>query len=148
LGQPLQQVFSGHCALPCLPWREGWPRGGAGVNRRRAAEFQTSGALTLVEAHPAAIAAVRRERGTAEDALLEKREGIGALGALEPMWDEFYPAEQARILRPLTERIDVEPDGVSVTLHAAGIRSLVAEMASEQETAPEADACAMLEAAE
>jgi hypothetical protein len=41
------------------------------------------------------------------------------------------PAEQARILRLLIERIDVAPDGISVTLHAAGIRSLVAELADQ-----------------
>jgi hypothetical protein len=40
------------------------------------------------------------------------------------VWDELYPAEQARILRLFIERIDVAPDGISVTLHAAGIRSL------------------------
>jgi len=54
------------------------------------------------------------------------------LGALEPVWDELYPAEQGRILRLLIERIDVEPDGISVTLHAAGIRSLVAELADQE----------------
>jgi hypothetical protein len=48
------------------------------------------------------------------------------------VWDELYPAEQARILRLLVERIDVVPDGVSVTLHAAGIRSLVAELAGQR----------------
>jgi hypothetical protein len=59
------------------------------------------------------------------------------------VWDELYPAEQARILRLLIERIDVAPDGISITLHAAGIRSLVAELASDYgaETA-------MMEAAE
>ena len=57
---------------------------------------------------------------------------IEALGALEPVWDELYPAEQARILRLLIERIDVAPDGISVTLHAAGIRSLVAELADQE----------------
>ena len=63
--------------------------------------------------------------------------------ALEPVWDELYPGEQARILRLLIERIDVAPDGISVTLHAAGIRSLVVELAGERATeAP------MLEAAE
>jgi hypothetical protein len=30
---------------------------------------------------------------------------IEALGALEPVWDELYPTEQARILRLLIERI-------------------------------------------
>jgi site-specific DNA recombinase len=57
---------------------------------------------------------------------------IEALGALEPVWDEIYPAEQARILRLLIERIDVAPDGISVKLRAAGIRSLAAELLDQQ----------------
>ena len=87
------------------------------------------------------IAAARRESGTAEAPLVDESEVIDAVGALEPVWDEIYPAEQARILRLLIERIDVAPDGISVTLHAAGIRSLVAELADQ--AAPE-----QLEAAE
>jgi hypothetical protein len=35
-------------------------------------------------------------------------------------------------MRLLIERIDVAPDGISVTLHAAGIRSLVAELADQE----------------
>jgi hypothetical protein len=77
------------------------------------------------------ITAVRQENDAAEDALLDESEVIEALGALELVWHELYPAEQARILRLLIERIDVAPDGISVTLHAAGIRSLVVELASE-----------------
>jgi hypothetical protein len=77
------------------------------------------------------IAAVRAEDDTAEDAALREADVIGALGALEPVWDELYPAEQARILRLLVERIDVAPDGIALTLHAAGIRSLVAELAGD-----------------
>ena len=69
------------------------------------------------------ITAVRQENDETEDALLDESEVIEALGALEPVWDELYPAEQARILRLLIERIDVAPDGLSVTLHAAGIRA-------------------------
>ena len=34
LGQPLQQSFPGHRALPCLTWAEGWARGRSDVNRR------------------------------------------------------------------------------------------------------------------
>ena len=75
---------------------------------------------------------MRRENGAAEDTELEEGDVIEALGALEPVWDELYPAEQARILRLLIERIDVAPDGISVTLHAAGIRSLVAELADQE----------------
>jgi site-specific DNA recombinase len=82
------------------------------------------------------LAEVRREDRAADDAVLEEGGVIGALGALDPVWDELYPAEQTRILRLLIERIEVAPDGISVTLHAAGIRSLVAELA-DQEAASE-----------
>jgi hypothetical protein len=87
------------------------------------------------------ITAVHRENGATVDAALKEGDVIEALAALEPVWDELYPAEQARILRLLIERIDVAPDGISVTLHAAGIRSLVAELVDQ--AAPE-----QLEAAE
>jgi hypothetical protein len=76
-----------------------------------------------------------------------RRRDLLALGALKPVWDELYLAEQARILRLLIERIDVAPDGISVTLHAAGIRSLVAELA-EQEALALAEPEPLLEAAE
>ena len=93
------------------------------------------------------ITAVHRESGSAGDLLVDENEVIEALGALEPVWDELYPAEQTRILRLMIERIDVAPDGIFVTLHAAGIRSLVAELASEQAAAPEPGQGAMMEAA-
>ena len=93
------------------------------------------------------ITAVRRENSAAEDTEIEEGNVIEALGALEPVWDELYPAEQARILRLLIERIDVAPDGISVTLHAAGIRSLVAELA-DQEAPALAASEPLLEAAE
>jgi site-specific DNA recombinase len=93
------------------------------------------------------ITAVRRENGAAEHTELDEGDVIEALGALEPVWDELYPAEQTRIMRLLIERIDVAPDGISVTLHAAGIRSLVAELA-DQETPALAASEPVLEAAE
>jgi site-specific DNA recombinase len=93
------------------------------------------------------ITAVRRETSAAEETGLEEGDVIEALGALEPVWDELYPAEQARILRLLIERIGVAPDGISVTLHAAGIRSLVAELA-DQKSPPLPASEPVLEAAE
>ena len=93
------------------------------------------------------ITAVRRENGAAENTELEEGDVIEALGALEPVWDELYPAEQARILRLLIERIGVAPDGISVTLHAAGIRSLIAELAGQEAPALAASE-PVLEAAE
>jgi hypothetical protein len=50
------------------------------------------------------------------------RQDLLDLGTLKPVWDDLYPAEQARIIQLLIERIDVAPDGMSVTSHAAGIR--------------------------
>ena len=94
------------------------------------------------------ITAVRRENGAAGDTELEEGDVIEALSALEPLWDELYPAEQARIMRLLIERIDVAPDGISVTLHAAGIRSLVAELTGAEAAVPEPRDEPLLEAAE
>jgi hypothetical protein len=93
------------------------------------------------------ITAVRRDNGAAEETQLDEGDVIEALGALEPVWNEIYPAEQARILRLLINRIDVAPDGISVTLHAAGIQSLVAELA-DQEAPALAISGPLLEAAE
>jgi site-specific DNA recombinase len=93
------------------------------------------------------ITAVERENGAAENPLLDESEVIESLGALEPVWDELYPAEQARVLRLLIERIDVARDGISLTLHAAGIRSLVAELADQEAPALVASE-PLLEAAE
>ena len=45
------------------------------------------------------ITAVRQDNGAAKDSVLEEGDVIEALGALEPVWDELYPVEQARILR-------------------------------------------------
>jgi site-specific DNA recombinase len=93
------------------------------------------------------ITAMRRENSTAEDIELEEGDVIEALGALEPVWDELYPAEQARILRLLIERSDVAPDSIPVTLHAAGVRSLTAELADQEVPAPTQSEL-LLEAAE
>jgi hypothetical protein len=84
------------------------------------------------------ITAVQRQNGTAEDALFDESEVIETLGALEPVWDELYPAEQARIVPLLIEWIDVAPDG---------IRSLIAELA-DQEAPALAVSEPLLEAAE
>jgi hypothetical protein len=37
-----------------------------------------------------------------------------ALHRLDPLWDELFPAEQARIVQLLVERVDVSPDGVDI----------------------------------
>lgn len=51
-----------------------------------------------------------------------------ALLDLDPIWDELFPAEQARIVQLLIERVDVETDSLSITLRTDGITALAREM--------------------
>jgi site-specific DNA recombinase len=52
-----------------------------------------------------------------------------ALIPLDPLWDELFPAEQARIVQLLVERVDVQMHGVEVRLRPNGIAGLVREVA-------------------
>jgi len=51
-----------------------------------------------------------------------------ALQKLEPLWDELFPVEQARIMSLLIERIDIGSDGLNVRLRVDGLSGLVREM--------------------
>ena len=51
-----------------------------------------------------------------------------ALQQLDPMWDELFPAEQARIVALLVERVDIGTDGLNVRLRVDGLGSLAREM--------------------
>ncbi|MGB6537616.1 MAG: recombinase family protein [Xanthobacteraceae bacterium] len=51
-----------------------------------------------------------------------------ALKRLDPLWDELFPAEQARIVQLLVDRVDVSPDGADIRLRTAGLTNLVADL--------------------
>src|SRR5215213_4309595 len=51
-----------------------------------------------------------------------------ALERLDPLWDELFPAEQARIVRLLVERVEVGPTGADIRLRAAGLASLAGDL--------------------
>ncbi len=51
-----------------------------------------------------------------------------ALHDVSSVWDELYPPEQIRIVHLLVERVTVTRSGISVTVRAGGLHSLVAEM--------------------
>ena len=53
-----------------------------------------------------------------------------ALERLDPLWDELFPAEQARIVQLLVERVDVSPDGADIRLRTEGLTNLVTELRS------------------
>jgi site-specific DNA recombinase len=58
-----------------------------------------------------------------------------ALTQLDPLWDELFPAEQARIVQLLVERVDVRMHGVEVRLRPNGIAGLVREVAGGRRVA-------------
>lgn len=47
---------------------------------------------------------------------------------LDPLWDQLFPAEQARIVRLLVERVEVGPEGADIRLRVAGLASLVRDL--------------------
>ena len=51
-----------------------------------------------------------------------------ALQQIDPLWDELFPAEQARIVALLVERVDIGTDGLNVRLRVDGLGSLAREM--------------------
>lgn len=51
-----------------------------------------------------------------------------ALQQLDPLWDELFPAEQARIVTLLVERVVIGTDGLNVRLRIDGLAGLSHEM--------------------
>jgi site-specific DNA recombinase len=51
-----------------------------------------------------------------------------ALRELDPVWDELFPAEQARIVQLLVERVDVAESGISIRLRTDGLTSLAQDL--------------------
>jgi hypothetical protein len=71
-------------------------------------------------------------RRTASNPLAEIRQlqssAIAPRHTAAPLWDELFPAEQARVVRLLVERVDLAQDGMQVRLRAEGLQTLVAEL--------------------
>jgi hypothetical protein len=55
-----------------------------------------------------------------------------ALERLDPLWDELFPAEQARIVQLLVERVDISTEGADIRLRTQGLTSLVADLGDIQ----------------
>jgi site-specific DNA recombinase len=68
----------------------------------------------------------RAARKTDKD--LAESEVRCALLEFEPLWNELFPAEQARIVELLVERVDVQPDGIDLRLRVEGLTSLCSEL--------------------
>jgi site-specific DNA recombinase len=59
---------------------------------------------------------------------LTESEVRDALQTFDPLWKELFPAEQARIIELLVERVDVRTDRVDIKLRIDGVTSLIGEL--------------------
>jgi site-specific DNA recombinase len=59
---------------------------------------------------------------------IDEREVVEALQRLDPLWDQLFPVEQARILQLLVARVVVRLDGLEISLRVEGITSLVEDL--------------------
>jgi site-specific DNA recombinase len=57
-----------------------------------------------------------------------EREVTVLLADFATVWSELFPAEQARIVQLLVERVDVQEDVLEVRIRAEGLASLVGEL--------------------
>ena len=55
-----------------------------------------------------------------------------ALGRLDPLWEELFPAEQERIVRLLVERVTVGETGAEIRMNLQGLAALARDMAAKQ----------------
>ena len=51
-----------------------------------------------------------------------------SLEQFDALWSELFPAEQARIVQLLVERVDVDPEGLNIRLRTDGLTTLVADL--------------------
>jgi DNA invertase Pin-like site-specific DNA recombinase len=76
---------------------------------------------------------IARTWATAKTELeVPEREVVRTVTDFAPLWDELFPAEQARIVRLLVERVDLAPDGMQLRLRAEGPQTLVEELRARE----------------
>ena len=85
--------------------------------------------LRAVFRQPEIVVGTWRQART-QEANLPEAEMRLALQRLDPLWDELFPAEQARIVQLLVDRVDVSLDGIDIRLRVEGLEHLVGEMAT------------------
>jgi len=103
--------------------------GACAIGRVPAAEIEAAvvGQVRLLLQSPEIIFATWREAKKTDSKLAEWRVRE-ALERFEALWSELFPAEQARIVQLLVERVDVYEQGANVTLRVEGLTTLFSEL--------------------
>ena len=83
--------------------------------------------LRAVFRQPEIIAGTWKAARAHDDAITEA-DASAALQRLDPMWDELFPAEQARIVVLLVERVDIGIDSLDLRLRVDGLGGITREM--------------------
>src|SRR5690606_28633681 len=83
--------------------------------------------MRAVFRQPEIVAGTWKAARTLDDDVTEV-DARAALQQLDPLWDELFPAEQARIVALLVERVDIGNDGLNLRLRMDGLGGLAREM--------------------
>ncbi|MBF0214283.1 MAG: recombinase family protein [Magnetococcales bacterium] len=71
---------------------------------------------------------VRTWMAAKEESALPESEVLNTLRGLDSVWDQLFPAEQARLTQLLVARVEVGTDGIGINLRTEGISSLIREL--------------------
>ncbi len=83
--------------------------------------------LRILLATPEIIVATWRA-AREQDGGIAEAEVRDALIDFDPLWDELSPAEQARIVGLLVERVDIDTGGARICLRIEGLTSVMQEL--------------------
>lgn len=83
--------------------------------------------LRAVFRQPAIVAGTWKAARAHADCITEA-DARSALQQLDPLWEELFPAEQARIVGLAIERVDIALNSVNIRLRMDGLSGLAREM--------------------
>jgi site-specific DNA recombinase len=63
-----------------------------------------------------------------DDRAIDEQEIVAALGDFDRLWASLFPAEQARIVHLLVERVTVGTNGIAIDLRSDGFGPIVRDM--------------------
>ncbi|MDE1901042.1 MAG: recombinase family protein [Alphaproteobacteria bacterium] len=69
----------------------------------------------------------------AYDEKITEKEVRQALRDIDPVWNELFPSEQARIVNLLIERITIKEDGIDVKFRNAGFEGLARDLSASRQ---------------
>ena len=108
------------------------PRDACPIGRVPAGDIETAviGQIRGLLVWPEIVAATWKAC-RAEDAVIAEASVRDALHRFNDLWDELFPAEQARVVQLLVERIDLTETGMDLRLRTDGTKGLVQDLSAK-----------------